>query len=105
NVYPPSADLSGAIVQVNDYCYLLREDILRIKKDGLELNAFNPRRVVIIGNYARELTEARKRTSFELFRTSLAGIDIITFDEFFNKVGQLAKLFNLIRSDAPEDLN
>ena len=70
NVYPPSKDLSGAVVQVNDYCDSLREDILRIKKDGLELNAFNPRRVVIIGNYARELTEQESGPRLSFFGPS-----------------------------------
>jgi hypothetical protein len=42
--------------------------------------------------------------SFELFRGSLAGTDVITFDEFFRKVEHLAKLFNLVRkaSSSPE---
>ena len=97
NVYPPSKDLGGAVVQVNDYCHNLRENILLTKKAGLDLNTFNPRRVVIIGNHAKELIDAKKRASFEFFRTSLTGVDIITFDEFFKKVEHLAKLFNLVR--------
>lgn len=98
NAYPPSKDLGGSIVQVNDYCHSLRENILLTKKSGVELNAFNPRRVVIIGNYEKELTDAKKKASFELFRTTLAGVDVITFDEFFRKIEHLAKLFNLIHS-------
>jgi hypothetical protein len=38
------------------------------------------------------------KLSFELFRTSLAGVDVITFDEFFRKIEHLAKLFNLVRT-------
>jgi hypothetical protein len=86
NVYPPSKDLSGAVVQVNDYCHTLRKSLLAAKKGGVELNTFNPRRVVIIGNYAEELSDVKKMESFELFRGSLAGVDIVTFDEFFRKV-------------------
>ncbi len=97
NVYPPSKDLGGAVVQVNDYCHTLRENVLLTKKAVVELNTFNPRRVIIIGNYEKELADARKKTSFELFRTSLAGIDVITFDEFFKKIEHLAGLFNLVR--------
>jgi hypothetical protein len=67
-------------------------------KPGIELSAFNPRRVVIIGNYERELTDSKKKRSFELFRTDLSGVDIITFDEFFKKIEHLAKLFNLVRN-------
>jgi hypothetical protein len=98
NVYPPSAALGGSVVQVNDYCHSLRENILLTRKSGVDLNTFNPRRLVIIGNYEKELTDSKKRTSFELFRASLAGLDIITFDEFFRKIEHLAKLFNLIRN-------
>lgn len=99
NVYPPSRDLSGAVVQVNDYCDVLRKDVDRLTKGtGLELNTFNPRRVVLIGNYEKELTDPPMRSSFELFRSSLTGIDIITFDEFFRKIEHLAKLFNIVRS-------
>jgi Domain of unknown function (DUF4263) len=85
NVYPPSRELGGSIVQVNDYCDVLRE-LLRTRQPGVELSAFNPRRVVIIGNYEKELTDSKKKRSFELFRTGLFGVDIITFDEFFKKI-------------------
>lgn len=98
NVYPPSAALGGSVVQVNDYCHSLRQNIQLTKSAGVELNAFNPRRVVIIGNYAKELNDPKKKASFELFRTSLAGIDVITFDEFFKKIEHLAKIFNLVRT-------
>jgi hypothetical protein len=71
-----------------------------MKKPGIDLNTFNPRRVVIIGNYYREMTDPRKIKSFELFRTALSGVDIITFDELFAKVEHLAKMFSLVRSAA-----
>lgn len=98
NVYPPSAALGGSVVQVNDYCHSLRQHIELTKSAGVELNTFNPRRIVIIGNYAKELNDPKKKASFELFRASLAGIDIITFDEFFKKIEHLAKIFNLVRT-------
>ena len=66
----------------------------------MELNAFNPRRIILIGNYEKQLKDAKKKTSFELFRTSLADVDIVTFDEFFEKIEHLAKLFNLVRQVA-----
>jgi hypothetical protein len=53
---------------------------------------------LIIGNYERELTDSKMKLSFELFRTSLAGVDVITFDEFFRKIEHLAKLFNLVQT-------
>jgi Shedu protein SduA, C-terminal len=104
NVYPPSAALSGSVVQVNDYCHSLRQNIQNITlPEGVdvELSTFNPpRRVVIIGNYAKELNDPKKKASFELFRASLAGIDVVTFDEFFKKIEHLARLFNLVRTES-----
>jgi Shedu protein SduA, C-terminal len=45
NVYPPSAALSGSVVQVNDYCHSLRQNIQNITlPEGVdvELSTFNP---------------------------------------------------------------
>ncbi|MEG3155523.1 Shedu immune nuclease family protein [Sphingomonas sp. RB1R13] len=99
NVYPPSRELGGAVVQVNDYCDTLRKNVDQITRERkVELNTFNPRRIVLIGNYDAELTTPKMRAAFELFRTSLSGIEIVTFDEFFRKVEQLAKLFNIVRT-------
>jgi Domain of unknown function (DUF4263) len=101
NVYPPSRDLGGAVVQVNDYCDTLRKNVDQITRDRkIELNTFNPRRIVLMGNYELELTDAKKRSSFELFRSSQTGVEIVTFDEFFRKVELLANLFNLVRAKA-----
>jgi hypothetical protein len=101
NVFPPSADLGGAVVQVSDYCQTFRENIQALTRElGRPLTAFNPKRVVLIGDRERELDHAEKRASFELFRGSLSGVEIVTFDEFFKKVENLAKLFSLVRKSA-----
>jgi hypothetical protein len=70
------------------------------KSLGRGLTAFNSKRVVLIGNYERELTDPKKRASFELFRGSLNGVEIVTFDEFFREAENLDKLFNLVRRTA-----
>lgn len=98
NVFVPSKDLSGAIVQIADYTEVLRKNVETITRErDIELNTFNPRRIILIGNHEAELNDKRARESFELFRTSLAGIEIVTFDEFFRKLEQLLALFNLSR--------
>jgi hypothetical protein len=98
SIYAPSRDLGGSIVQVNDYLDTLRRDIASVTRNkGIELDTFNPRRVVLIGNSMAELTDRQKRSSFELYRHSLAGVDVITFDEFFQKIERLAQLFNIVR--------
>jgi hypothetical protein len=98
NVYPPSKEVGGAVVQITDYCDVLRGNVVQLTRErGLELNTFNPRRIVLIGDYDKQLVDAKRRSSFELFRSSLAGVEIVTFDEFFKKIEHLAKLFNLVR--------
>ena len=54
--------------------------------------AFNPKSVIIIGNIQDELTEQRKKKSFELFRAGLNDVQIITYDELFGKVEFLIAL-------------
>ena len=45
----------------------------------------------------RRLKTSVKRKSFELYRTNLRNIEIVTYDELFRKMETLATLFNLIR--------
>lgn len=51
---------------------------------------------MIIGN-SGELDNGKKRRSFELFRSGLSDVEIVTFDELFLKIERLASLFNLVR--------
>ena len=96
-VYKPSAELSGSIVQALDYRRELSGSI-RTLLDNSEktIEIFNPRCVVVVGNANQELDNDLKRKSFELFRTSLKDIEVVTYDELFKKAETLATLFNLI---------
>ena len=51
----------------------------------------------LAGNFEAQITDEKQRRSFELFRSSLSGIEVITFDEFFKKLEHLADLFSLVR--------
>jgi Domain of unknown function (DUF4263) len=98
NAFAPSTELGGAIVQVLDY----RESIHRnldslIRQRNIDVQAFRPKCLVIAGNYAEQITGDKKRRSFELFRSDLLDVQILTFDEFFRKIEQLARLFNIVR--------
>jgi hypothetical protein len=100
NVHAPSSDLTGSLVQVADYRRSLNRDLETLIRDkNYDLAAFNPKAIVIIGN-SGELDDEKKRRSFELFRSSLSGIEIVTFDELFLKIERLASLFNLARKVA-----
>lgn len=96
---PPSKDLGGSVVQVLNYrMELVRNLVGLTDKTDLKLNAFTPRCAVIIGNAGAELKDERARRSFELFRTSLKDVEVITYDELFRKVEILAELFRLKRA-------
>lgn len=95
-IYNPTKELSGSILQVLNYRRELAKNYQNITSDsGKKLEVFNPKCVVIIGNAEKELNTDAKRTSFELYRTSMKDVEIVTFDELFRKAETLASLFNL----------
>ena len=97
-VFAPSSELAGSIVQVLDYRRELARNIKSIT-DGTahEIDVFNPRCIVIAGNYSEEMKDDLRRKSFELYRTNSRDVEIVTYDELFKKAETLATLFNLVR--------
>ena len=88
-VYAPSADLAGAVAQLlsqRDSLVSERDRLLRV--EGEELIAFNPASIVLIG-CTDELNDTARRKSFELYRSSLMGVTVLTYDELFRNVEQL----------------
>jgi hypothetical protein len=100
-VFAPSAELSGAVVQVLTYRTELVRNLQTITNEStIPLQAFAPKCVLILGNAKNELISQEKRRSFELFRASCE-VEIVTYDELFRKVEILAELFNLKRTPIP----
>ena len=98
-IYPPSNELSGAVVQVLRYRNELVRNLQAITEDrDYELAAFSPKCVLLIGNATSELIDINKRRSFEIYRGNLRDVEIVTYDELFRKVEVLANLFHLIRT-------
>jgi hypothetical protein len=98
---PPSRELAGSVVQVLNYRAELTRNLHSLTdKTDIKLRAFTPRCAIIIGNAAAELNDENSRRSFELFRTSLKDVEVITYDELFRKVEILAELFRLKRTGA-----
>jgi hypothetical protein len=92
NVYAPSAELAGSVVQVEDYRRSWNQHVHTLVHDKkYDLAAFNPKAVVIIGN-SSNLDDERKKRSFQLFRSGLSNVEIVTFDELFLKIERLASL-------------
>ncbi|EMO64015.1 PF14082 domain protein [Leptospira borgpetersenii serovar Pomona str. 200901868] len=92
-IYNISAELSGAIVQLSNY----KDELLKNYYPLTHLNkgifhAYDPSCILIVGNFATELDSEEKVKSFELFRQQLQNIQIITFDELFEKMRLLIHL-------------
>ena len=45
----------------------------------------NPKGILVIGNTAQFVNNSAARNTFESFRSHLTGIDIVTFDELFER--------------------
>ncbi len=93
NVFNISRDLSGAIIQVSNYKHSLQSEYFSLKQQSeSEFGSFEPACVVIAGSFKQEMDEPIKAKSFELFRSHLFGVEVITYDELFGKVKLLIDL-------------
>jgi len=92
SVYSISSELSGTIVQVSNYKRSLEHEFFSLEsRSEFDIESFEPPCVIVAGNYA-ELDNPTMKKSFELFRSRLQGIEIITYDELFGKVRLLVNL-------------
>ena len=95
--WAPSKELAGAVAQVqgtvaaamhNLYGFLRPTD-KEGAPTGEEVFNFRPRAFIVAGSLAQFMTEQgvneEQLRSFELYRTSISGIDIITFDELYER--------------------
>ena len=93
NVYCPSQELIGSIVQIRKQKQNLLTDYNSLKissiKQNIDFNVFDPKTYIIIGNTNNLNSEQIE--SFELFRNSLKDIEIITFNELIDKLKIIQK--------------
>lgn len=92
NVYAPSQQLVGAISQVLHYRMSLLNDLHALRSESPSLQVHDPTVFVVIGDTERENLTGMKRRSFQLFRHTLKGVEILTYDELFNGLANLAAL-------------
>lgn len=95
--YAPSKELSGAVAQVQGTVYKSVETInkkLKLKDylgnpTGEEIYNYQPKAFLVIGNLKEFETEhginEDKLRSFELYRKNIQNIEIITFDELYER--------------------
>lgn len=91
-VYNISSELTGAIQQVLVYRRSLVDERDRLLGGRPDLESFSPRCVVLIGHAGKELTDKPKRQAFELFRQQLTDIEVITYDEMFERTRRLVRI-------------
>jgi Domain of unknown function (DUF4263) len=96
DVYQVSKELSGAVAQVQKTTHKAINDLQDLHRQStpegdfeFEVSTVSPRQVVIVG-HLRELApdgeiNVEKMTSFELFRRSQLGVEILTFDEVLER--------------------
>ena len=91
--HSPSAELSGSIVQVLGYRASLQQEFLALR-NGMpgDLESFEPRCVVIIGNTTEIRGDPSKLRSFELYRNHTGNVTVVTFDELFEKTRALVSV-------------
>jgi hypothetical protein len=97
-VYCINNDLTGAVIQVSIQRDSLLKEYTRLaceERDNneREFQALHPHCLVIAGNLEKEIKSSSiKRKSFELFRSGLKDVQIITYDELFYKIETLLRL-------------
>jgi len=93
-VYNISLELTGAVQQVLNY----RESLIRdrrslLEETDIEADLFDPFCLIIIGHASNEFSEDKaKLQAFELYRRQLSDIEIVTYDEMFEKMKRLVSV-------------
>lgn len=85
-IYSMSDELTGWIIQVNNQREIA---ISEFEKSG-DIHIHNAKSLLIIGTMPTDEDEKR---SFSLFRNSNKDVEIITFDELFEKIKLLKKIY------------
>jgi hypothetical protein len=90
--YSASSDLSGSIAQILNYKDELQKNYQGlVSKSTSIFQTFNPKCMVVVGTLSTGLNTDQKK-SFELFRSDSKQIEVITFDELFQKIEMLVSL-------------
>ena len=90
DIYNISDELSGGVNQVLRYRDSLVKRSYDFCRNG-NTEVLNPDAILIIGSLS-ELDDENKIASFQLWRSSLQGICIVTFDEVEKRIANLVEL-------------
>lgn len=96
NAFSLSSDLSGAVVQTQNYLSSFVSEGKALVGFERTLNSLYPRGLIIAGNSSEFADDPTKQKSFDLFRNSQERLEILTYDEVFDKA---QKLIDILRSE------
>jgi len=91
-IYPMSNELTGAISQVLNQKDEIQKDF-RHDNQGKDYNVLNPSCILIIGSKENEQMNPKQEMCFELFKNSQKDIEIITYDELFERIKSILEIF------------
>ncbi|MDP2754347.1 MAG: DUF4263 domain-containing protein [Nitrospirota bacterium] len=93
NVFSISTDLTGSINQVLNYREEIEKNFHALSSaSACKYEVINPRCLLIAGSFENEQLNDTQKKSFEIFRSELKNVEIITFDELFAKIQLLLGL-------------
>lgn len=106
DVFCPSKELSGSIIQIRkqkdnlmkEYDHIRRKSLIK----GKDFDVYDPKSYIIIGNSSK--LNSIELESFELFRNSLKDIEIITFNELIEKLKIFQKYITQDFEESIEDI-
>jgi len=91
--YCASRELSGSAIQILNYKDSLQKNYHNLLDDNSEIfQTFNPKCMVVIGKLLNSGLNERQKRSFELFRSDSKQVEIVAYDELFQKAQLLVDL-------------
>jgi len=101
SIYSVSTDLSGAVNQILNYKDCFQKEYNQLASNASSTSElFNPKCLLIVGNQKKEIINKNLRRSFELYRSEMKSVEVITFDELFEKVKFMVNMFQESREEA-----
>lgn len=92
-IHNVSSELSGSVLQVLSYRdSLIQEKARLFDVADSTMESFDPHCVVIVGHAGKELSDTPRKQAFELFRRQLSDVQIVTYDELFERTKRLVML-------------
>ena len=99
-IFSMSTSLTGAINQILNYKEEMEKSFYAISSVSTErYTVINPRCLLIVGSFENEQLDDTQKKSFEIFRSDLKSVEIITYDELFAKMRLLLGLLEGFTTD------